>query len=267
MTQEATPPGIDTSIPSSPRIWNYWLGGKDNYAVDREAGDAFVAMYAPIVDIARASRAFHVRAVTFLAGEAGIRQFLDIGTGLPTFNNTHEVAQGAAPESRVVYVDNDPVVLAHARSLLTGTPEGATSYIDADLRYPEAILRSAREILDFGKPIGLMLMNILGHVDTHELACEIVGKLVAALPTGSYLVVADGTNVVDPVEFTKAIDYWNSVGSLAYHLRGPKEIGAYFEGLTLLEPGVVSCTRWRPNGEIGDIVDVDEFGGVGRKDA
>jgi S-adenosyl methyltransferase len=266
MTQEDTPSGIDTSVPSSPRIWNYWLGGKDNYAVDREAGDAFVAMYPPIVDIARASRAFHVRAVTFLVRDAGIRQFLDIGTGLPTFNNTHEVAQGVAPEARIVYVDNDPVVLAHARSLLTGTSEGATSYIDADLRNPDAILREAREILDFDQPVGLMLMNILGHIDTHPLACEIVRALVAALPIGSHLVVADGTNVVDPVEFTKAIDYWNSVGSLAYHLRGPEEISAYFSGLTMLEPGVVSCTRWRSNGGIGDIVDVDEFGGVGRKD-
>ena len=149
MTQEDTPPGVDTSIPSSPRIWNYWLGGKDNYAVDREAGDAFVAMYAPIVDIARASRAFHVRAVTYLARDAGIRQYLDIGTGLPTFNNTHEVAQGVAPESRIVYVDNDPVVLAHARSLLYGTPEGATTYIDADLRDPDAVLRGGPRPLDF----------------------------------------------------------------------------------------------------------------------
>jgi S-adenosyl methyltransferase len=264
---EDIPPGIDTSVPSSPRIWNYWLGGKDNYAVDREAGDAFVAMYPPIVDIARASRAFHVRAVTYLAGDAGIRQFLDIGTGLPTFNNTHEVAQSVAPESRIVYVDNDPVVLAHARSLLIGTPEGATSYVDADLRDPDAILHAASQSLDFEQPIGLMLMNILGHVDPHPQACEIVQRLVAALPTGSHLVVADGTNVVDPVEFTNAIDYWNSVGSLAYHLRGPDEIAAYFEGLTLLEPGIVSCTRWRSDGGIGEIHDVDEFGGVGRKDA
>jgi diguanylate cyclase (GGDEF)-like protein len=263
---EDTPPGIEISIPSSPRIWNYWLGGKDNYAVDREAGDAFVAMYPPIVDIARASRGFHVRAVTYLAGDAGIRQFLDIGTGLPTFNNTHEVAQSVAPDSRIVYVDNDPVVLAYARSLLVGTPQGATAYIDADLRDPDAILRIARETLDFDQPVGLMLMNILGHIDTHPLAREIVQQLVAALPAGSYLVVADGTDVVDPVAFTNAIDYWNSVGSLAYHLRGPEEIAAYFEGLTLLEPGVVSCPRWRPTGGIGQVLDVDEFGGVGRKD-
>jgi S-adenosyl methyltransferase len=263
---EATPAGIDTTIPSSPRIWNYWLGGKDNFIVDREAGDAFVAMYPPIVDIARGSRGFLQRAVTYLAAEEGIRQFLDIGTGLPTVNNTHQVAQSVAPDARVVYVDNDPVVLAHARSLLVGTSEGVTTYIDADLREPENILRLASETLDFDQPVALILMNILGHIPTAEEARSITRRLVEALPTGSYLVVADGTNVIDHDAFTAAIDYWNSVGSLAYHLRSPDEMATIFDGLTLLEPGIVSCVRWRPNdGGIGEVVDVDEFGGVGRK--
>lgn len=263
----ATPAGIDTTVPSSPRIWNYWLGGKDNFVVDREAGDAFVAMYPPIVDVARGSRGFLQRAVTHLATKEGIRQFLDIGTGLPTVNNTHEVAQSVAPETRVVYVDNDPVVLAHARSLLVGTPEGATTYIDADLRDPDTILPLAAETLDFDQPIALMLMNILGHIPTVDQARSITQRLIDALPAGSYLVAADGTNVVDHDAFTAAIDYWNSVGSLAYHLRTPNDLATYFDGLTLLEPGIVSCVRWRPSDDgIGEIVDIDEFGGVGRKD-
>lgn len=267
-SSEATPAGIDTAIPSSPRIWNYWLGGKDNFVVDREAGDAFVTMYPPTIDVARGSRGFLQRAVTHLAAEQGIRQFLDIGTGLPTVNNTHQVAQSAAPQARVVCVDNDPVVLAHARSLLVGTPEGATTYLAADLRDPDAIVSSAAETLDFDQPIALILMNILGHIPTLDQAQSITRRLVDALPTGSYLVAADGTNVVDHDAFTAAIDYWNSVGSLDYHLRTPNELATYFDGLTLLEPGIVSCVRWLPDHEgIGEIVDIDEFGGAGRKDA
>ena len=266
-SHEAAPAGIDISIPSSPRIWNYWLGGKDNYAVDRAAGDDFVRMYPPIVDIARGSRGFLERAVSHLAGEAGVRQFLDIGTGLPTFNNTHQVAQRVAPDARIVYVDNDPVVLAHARSLLVGTRKGSTSYIDADLREPDRILGMARETLDFDQPIALILLNILGHIPTVAQAGSIVRQLVDALPAGSYLVSADGTNVIDHDAFTAAIDFWNSVGSLSYHLRTPDELATYFEGLTLLEPGIVSCPRWRPNSHLDRVADVDEFGGVGRKDA
>src|SRR5947209_16685710 len=149
--------GIDTAVPHSARIWNYWLGGKDNYAVDREAGDQFSAIYPGIVDIARADRAFLGRVVRYLAGEAGVRQFLDVGTGLPTADNTHQVAQRVAPESRIVYVDNDPLVLAHARALLTSSPEGATAYVDADLRDSDRIMSEAAGTLDFTQPIALML--------------------------------------------------------------------------------------------------------------
>src|SRR5215475_12689327 len=161
---------MDTSVPHSARIWNYWLGGKDNYAVDRAAGDAYIKVYPGIVDVARAGRAFLARAVRYLAAEAGIRQFLDVGTGLPTADNTHQIAQRAAPESRIVYVDNDPLVLAHARALLTSTPEGATDYIDADAREPEAILARAAATLDLGKPVALMLIGILGHVADDDQA-------------------------------------------------------------------------------------------------
>jgi len=173
--------GIDTTVPHSARIWNYWLGGKDNYAVDREAGDQYKEIFPGIAVVARTSRAFLTRAVRYLAGEAGLRQFLDIGTGLPTADNTHQVAQRVAPESRIVYVDNDPLVLAHARALLTSSPEGSTEYLDADIRNPAAILDAAGGLLDFTQPIALMLMGIMGHF-TDEEAYPIVRQLLAGRP-------------------------------------------------------------------------------------
>ncbi|WP_232662465.1 SAM-dependent methyltransferase [Pseudonocardia sp. TRM90224] len=255
---------IDTTVAHSPRIWNYWLGGKDNYDVDRHIGDQFREIYPPIVDIARGSRGFLSRAVRHLAGPAGVRQFLDIGTGLPTVDNTHEVAQRVAPDARIVYVDNDPVVLAHARALLRGTPEGFTTYIDADLHQTAAVLDQARKSLDFSQPIALMLMNILGHVPDYDQARGIVRELIEALPSGSYLVVADGTDDSGP--FEAAINLWNAAGSLSYHLRSPEQISRYFDGLELLEPGVVSCPLWRPDSsDIGSIVSVEEYGGVASK--
>jgi hypothetical protein len=257
-------PTMDTDVAHSPRIWNYWLGGKDNYEVDRRVGDEFRELFPPIVDIARSSRAFLQRAVQHLAGEAGVRQFLDIGTGLPTVDNTHEVAQRVAPESRIVYVDNDPIVLAHARALLLSSAEGATTYIDADLYDTSRILDVAARSLDFSRPIALMLMNILGHVPELGQAKEIVTRLVDALPSGSYLVVADGTTDGGP--FDAAIEMWNNAGSLPYTLRTPEQIAQYFDGLELLEPGVVACSLWRPeNGHVGAPAPVDEFGAVGQK--
>ncbi|MEU4536914.1 SAM-dependent methyltransferase [Streptosporangium sp. NPDC023825] len=261
-----TPTPIDSSVAHSARIWNYWLGGKDNYAVDREIGDQFVGIFPDIVDIARSSRAFLSRAVRYMAGEGGIRQFLDIGTGLPTVDNTHQVAQQVAPDARVVYVDNDPMVLTHARALLTGTPEGATEYIDSDVRDPDAILEAARATLDLDRPVGLMLMNILGHLTDIDEGRRITRRLLAALPSGSYLAVADGTNVIRGAEFEKAIAIWNEAGSVPYTLRSPEQIASYFEGLELVEPGVVSCPLWRPGPSIvGGNREVDEFCAVGRK--
>lgn len=257
---------IDTTIAHSPRIWNYWLGGKDNYDVDREVGDQFRKVFPQIVDIARASRAFLSRAVEHLAGDAGVRQFLDIGTGLPTADNTHQVAQRVAPTARVVYVDNDPVVLAHARALMPGSPTGLTTYIDADLHDPGRILDLAAHSLDLNQPVGLMLMNILGHFPDLGEARSIVSHLIGSLPTGSYLAIADGTNVIDGAAFDAAIAIWNQAGSLPYHLRKPEEIALFFDGLELLEPGVVSCSLWRPTStEVGLPAAVDEFCAVGRK--
>ncbi|MDR7275074.1 SAM-dependent methyltransferase [Catenuloplanes atrovinosus] len=257
---------IDQSVSHSARIWNYWLGGKDNFEVDRQIGDQFAQLFPDIVPVAKGSRAFLSRAVTYLATEAGIRQFLDIGTGLPTVDNTHEVAQRAAPDARVVYVDNDPMVLAYARALLTGTPEGRTRYIDCDLHRPDDILAAAGEVLDLDAPVGLMLMNILGHVPDAAEAKSIVARLMGALPSGSHLVVADGTNVIRGEEFEAAIAVWNSSGSLPYHLRTPDEILEIIGDLEVIEPGIVPCPLWRPDTtDPARLREVDEFGVVARK--
>jgi O-methyltransferase involved in polyketide biosynthesis len=257
-------PEIDTSVPHSARIWNYWLGGKDNFAVDREAGDQYRQVFPYIFDIARQSRAFLIRAVTFLAGEAGVRQFLDIGTGLPTANNTHEVAQRIARECRIVYVDNDPLVLAHARALLVGTPEGATQYVDADLREPDRIVQKAAETLDFTKPIALMLMGIMGHM-TDEEAPSIVKRLVDALPSGSYLSLNDGTDTNEALNAAQR--GYNESGAVPYYLRSPEQIASFFEGLELVPPGVVPVTQWRPDPETAEAAPPETYGAgaVGRK--
>ncbi|WBB60592.1 SAM-dependent methyltransferase [Streptomyces sp. WMMC500] len=256
-------PLIDTTVPQSARIWNFWLGGSDNYRVDRLAGEAYVRLSPAIVDIARASRAFLTRSLRYLAAEAGIRQFLDVGTGLPTAQNTHEVAQAVHPSARVVYVDNDPMVLAHARALLVPRPDGACDYVNADLHDPGAVLDGAAKTLDFDEPVGLILSGIVGHVSDYDEARRIVARLVGALPAGSHLVLSDGTGVVNP-QTRRAQDAYNRSGAVPYVLRTPQEIEGFFAGLELVEPGVVSCPRWRPEGG-GTPELVDQFGGVGRK--
>ncbi|ANS63474.1 hypothetical protein SLINC_1250 [Streptomyces lincolnensis] len=262
-TQEAFAK-IDTSVPQSARIWNYWLGGKDNYEVDRVAGDAFREIFPGIETGARAARYFLARAVRHLAAEEGIRQFLDIGTGLPNVDNTHQIAQRVAPDSRIVYVDNDPLVLAHARALLTSTPEGVTNYVDADLRDPGTILREAARTLDFDRPVALMLMGILGHIEDDDEASSIVRQLVAGLPPGSFLVQYDSTNTSEA--YVTAIHQYNEGGSIPYILRSPEQIARFFDGLELLEPGVTSCSRWRPDTAALDLpAEVHQYGGVALK--
>ncbi|MCX4671053.1 SAM-dependent methyltransferase [Streptomyces sp. NBC_01381] len=253
---------IDTSTPHSARFWNYFVGGKDNYEKDRELGDHIKEIFPGLVDVARLSRHFLGRAVRHLAGEQGIRQFLDIGTGLPTADNTHEVAQRTAPECRIVYVDNDPLVLAHARALLTSTPEGETAYIDADLHDPEAILRTAATTLDLSKPVALMILNTLGHVADYGQARDLVGRLMAGLPAGSYLIVSDSTATSEGM--IAASDAYNKSGAIPYYVRGVEEIGGFFDGLELVEPGVVPVTRWRPE-SADDPMPVDAYGAVARK--
>ena len=253
--------GIDTTVPHSARIWNYWLGGKDNYAVDREAGDAYKEVFPGIAVVARTSRGFLTRAVRYLAGEAGIRQFLDIGTGLPTANNTHQVAQSVAPESKIVYVDNDPLVLAHARALLTSSPEGSCDYLDADIRNPAAILEAAAGLLDFTQPVALMLMGIMGHF-TDDEAYPIVSRLQAGLPSGSYFALYDGANT--NAAFNQAQQGYNDSGAVPYHLRSPEQFRRFFEGLDLVEPGVVPLVQWRPDPDT-EQAEIYSYCGVGRK--
>jgi O-methyltransferase involved in polyketide biosynthesis len=258
---------FDTTVSHSARIWNYWLGGKDHFAADRAAGDKVAAMLPSIVAQARADRAFLGRAVRYLAGEAGIRQFLDIGTGLPTADNTHEVAQRIAPPARIVYADNDPLVLAHARALLTSTPEGICDYLDGDLREPDKILAAAARTLDFTRPAALMLLGILHHIPDTGQAYAIVARLMAALASGSYLVINHSTSAIHGAAMEEAVAHWNQVGTPSMTLRTPQQIACFFDGLTLLEPGVVSCSRWRPDPTptSEQPAEVDEFCGVARK--
>jgi hypothetical protein len=256
-------PKIDTTVPHSARIWNYWLGGKDNYPVDREAGDKYREIYPGIVDTARAVRYFMARAVRYLAGEAGIRQFLDVGTGLPTVDNTHEIAQRAAPQSRIVYVDNDPLVLAHARALLTSSAEGRCDYIDADMRSPGAILTAAAQTLDLKQPVALLLMGVMGHVSDYGEARRIVTGLLDGLPAGSYLALADSMSS-GPAHREAGTQYART-GAVPYQLRTPAEIEEFFTGLTLVHPGVVPVPEWRPDPSPFPPTRVDTLGGVGRK--
>ncbi len=264
MTAQRESDNLDDGKPHSARVWNYWLGGKDNFAADREAAARFLETYPEIADIARAGRGFLVRTVRYLAGEIGIRQFLDVGCGLPTVDNTHEVAQRIAPGSRVVYVDSDPLVLARAGALLTSAPEGATAYIEADVRDPEAILRQARDTLDLDRPVSLMMLGITGHIADKEDPWSIVRCLLDGLASDSYLTLSDGSDVSD--DRAAAHERYAQAGAVPYHLRSPAQIGRYFEGLTLLEPGFVPISQWRPEDAMpGDRGAVTTFGGVGRK--
>jgi O-methyltransferase involved in polyketide biosynthesis len=250
-------------VPHSARVWNYWLGGKDNFAADRATGDEVLRVYPEIVEVARASRAFLVRAVTYLAGAMEVRQFLDIGTGLPTADNAHEVAQRVAPSARVVYVDNDPLVLTHARALLTSSPDGATDYLDADLREPDRILLGAADTLNLSQPVAVMMLGVLGYIPAYGDAYQIVRRLMEVVPSGSYLVVNDGT---EAGEASNRANHTARQGGLQYHLRTREQFAGYFDGLELAEPGVVSSPRWRPDSGFPDEEpELPVFCGVARK--
>jgi hypothetical protein len=242
-----TAPGLDTGHAHSARVYNYWLGGKDNFAADREAAEQAIAANPLIVADVRANRAFLARAVRYLASECDIRQFLDIGTGLPTAGNTHQVAQAVAPDARILYADNDPIVLSHARALLSSTPEGACDYVDADLRDTSAILRAGSATLDFGEPVALMLLIILHMICDADDPYGLVATLVRALPAGSYLVLAHPASdirAVQMAEMTKRVNQRMS-GPKAT-MRDQAAVTRFFDGLELLEPGVVQPQQWRP---------------------
>ena len=256
-------PEIDSTVPHSARVWNYWLGGKDNYPVDRAAGDQYSEIYPEIVDVARTARYYLARAVRYLTAEAGIRQFLDVGTGLPTVDNTHELAQRIAPQAQIVYVDNDPLVLAHARALLTSTPKGVTAYINGDLHDPDSVTRAAALTLDFDTPIALILNAVLGHVTDYEEARSIVQRLMVALPPGSYLSLAD--SVHSTPEHADATRSYAETGATPYGLRTVEQIAGFFDGLDLVEPGLVPVAQWRPDPSPFEAPQVAAYAAIGRK--
>jgi hypothetical protein len=253
---------FDTSVAHPARIYNYWLGGKDNYQADREAAEQAIAVTPDILPGVRANRAFLRRAVEFVAGQ-GIRQFLDVGTGLPTADNTHEVAQEIAPESRVVYVDNDPIVLAHARALLTSTPQGATAYVDADARDTAKIIESAASVLDFSEPVAVMALMVLQYIPDSDNPQEIVSGLMDAMPSGSYLVISDTTTDIGDGASRVASKINPRMGPTRLTPRPQAQIAAYFDGLDMVEPGLVAMPEW--HGEPNPQVVINAFAGVARK--
>ncbi len=258
--------GFDPSVAHPARVYDYWLGGKDNFEADRIAGEDTIAAYPAIRASARANRAFLARSVRYLADEQGIRQFLDVGTGLPTASNTHEVAQSVAPESRIVYVDNDPLVLSHARALLTSSPEGVTAYLDADLRDTDEILELAAETLDFSQPVAIMLLAILHYIPDLVEAQAIVARLVGAVPSGSYLVVSHAASDISPEQMAEMIKRLNEHLAEGNHVGRPRHVVArFFDGLDLVEPGVVKVTQWRPASRVEAEGPTSLWGGVARK--
>jgi hypothetical protein len=261
----AGPAPFDTSVAHVARVYNYWLGGKDNFAADRAAGDQAIKAFPNIALSARANRAFLARAVRFLAGEAGIRQFLDIGTGIPSANNTHEVAQSVVPESRVVYVDNDPMVLAHARALLASGPAGATDYIDADLRDPRQILAGAAQLLDFGRPVAVLLMAILQHLGDEDDPYATVATLLDAVPPGSYLALSHPARDIDAAAMAKMADSLNATMAEKVTFRDRPAVARFFDGLELVEPGMVQASKWRPATEAEAASPAALWAGVARK--
>lgn len=256
---------FDSSLPHCARVYDYWLGGKDHFAADRAAGDEAIRAFPGIVLSARANRAFLARAVRYLAADAGIRQFLDIGTGMPTGNNTHEVAQSVAPDSRIVYVDNDEIVLSHARALLAGHAEGDTAYLDADLRDPQKILAAASELLDFSKPVAVMLMAILQHIEDEEDPHKIVATLMDMMPPGSYLALSHPAKDIEAAAMAELASSLARAVQEPIALRTRPEVTRFFEGLELAEPGVVQASKWRPASEVEAASPAVLWAGVARK--
>lgn len=257
---------LDTGIAHPARTWDYWLGGTNHFAADREAAVAAEGLLPSMPRIALADRAFLGNVVRFLAGDAGVRQFLDIGSGLPTADNTHQVAQRVAAESRVVYVDNDPIVLTHARALLASTPEGKCDYVDADVRDVGEILDRAAATLDFGKPVALMLLGMLLYVPDADDPWGIVARLLAAVPPGSYLAVSHGASDIDPERSTPFADTFNEHSAAPLTLRTRAAVTRFFDGTQLLEPGVVQIHRWRVSPDTpGYDENLIAYCGLGRK--
>jgi hypothetical protein len=256
---------LDTSVAHSARVYNYWLGGKDNFAADREAAERALAILPGLRYAVRANRAFLARSVRFLARDAGIRQFLDIGTGIPTASNTHEVAQSAAPQSRIVYVDNDPVVLNHARALLTSAPGGACAYLEADLRDPDTILAGAAQTLDFSRPVALMLIGILHLIEDEDDPPALIWRLMAGLPPGSYLTISHPASDIKPEETKTVKNELDQSMAQRSSYRTREQVTAMFAGLELVDPGITTVARWRPDSEIEALSPTFAWAGVALK--
>jgi SAM-dependent methyltransferase len=261
------PPELNTGVAHTARVYNYWLGGRENFAADRALGDAMIAAMPSTRFAARANRAFLGRAVRFLAAEAGIRQFLDIGCGIPAAGNTHEVAQ-AAPDSRVVYVDNDPIVLAHAKALMKGGAADATAFIQADLHEPDQILANPLlpRTLDLNKPVALMLVAVVHFFTDEENPLGIASTLLDALPSGSYLTISHLTaDFLDPEQAAAGRAAGQRSG-VTYVPRAQAEVAAFFTGLDLVDPGVVPILTWHPDGGVpGDPLAAHSYAAMGRK--
>jgi O-methyltransferase involved in polyketide biosynthesis len=265
VAESRQPVKVDASIAHSARVYDYWLGGKDNFAVDREAARQVIDAFPGVIPGVRAQRAFLGRAVRYLVGELGIRQFLDIGTGLPAAGNTHEVAQQTAADCRIVYVDNDPMVLTHARALLTSTSEGDCAYIDADLRDTEKILAEARTTLDFGQPVALVLLGIMQFIGDRDQPHAIVERLKASLVPGSYLVLGQPASDIQVAAISEASARLSRQVSGPVEARTQAEVQSFFDGLEMVEPGVVELPQWRPDLGGPPITVVPFWCGVGRK--
>ncbi len=260
------PPKIDTSVAHPARVYDYWLGGKNNFAADREAAEAVMAARPTITRDIRANRAFLNRSVAYLAAEEGIRQFLDIGTGIPTSPNVHEVVQSIAPDARIVYVDNDPIVLTHARNLLSSTPEGATEYLEADVRRPGEILAKAAGTLDFSQPIAVVLVGILHLISDAEDPYGISARLMDSVPSGSFLVITHPASDIQAEVVAEGARRYNQQVATAQTRRNFAEVTAFFQDLDLVEPGVVQIHRWHPEPGISvDDYEVSGWAAVGRK--
>jgi hypothetical protein len=256
---------LDTSQAHIARVYDYWLGGKDNFAGDRAAGDAVIQAYPGVIATVRANRALLARMVRYLAGEAGIVQFLDIGTGIPSANNTHEVAQSVTPSARVVYVDNDPIVLVHARALLVSNPLGATSYLEADLRDLEPILDQAAHLLDFSQPVAVMLMGVMHLIGDEDDPSGIVARLMSAVSPGSYLAMSHPAADIDADAMADARQRQNQAQAEPVTFRRRDEIERFFDGLEMVEPGLVRAPEWRPDLLAGANPGAALWAGLGQK--
>jgi SAM-dependent methyltransferase len=256
---------INPRVPTIARVYDYWLGGKDNFAVDRELAKRFVQADPMVIAGVRSNRAFLQRAVRFLAGDMGIRQFLDVGTGIPTANNTHEVAQSIEPGCRVVYVDNDPMVLAHARALLTSVT-APTAYIDADARDTARILTEAARVLDFGRPVAVMLIDLLHCIPDADNPARIVSELVRAVQPGSYLAISHPASDIHAGPMAEGAAAMNKSLTAPVTFRRFGDVASFFDGLELAEPGVVATTQWRPDPG-ADTTPLPGWVGVARKPA